>query len=138
MVNGKTPLYLTVLALGLLGAALMLFQPYSADWPGTGYTEPARRYIRAAMHQDSGQLMRLSVSSGPVAWALDAGRVHRDSLGLWERRIRAFTGERHGDTAEVYVYPQGDSCGEDPIVFRFVGTGKSARVVAASSTCWGR
>jgi hypothetical protein len=137
MVNGKMPLYLTVLALGLLGAALMVFQPYSADFPGTGYAEPARQYIRAAMHQDSTKLTRLSVSSGPVAWALDAGRAHGDSLALWERHIQAWIGERHGDTAEVFVYPPGKSCGEDPIVFRFVGTGRSARVLAASSTCWG-
>jgi hypothetical protein len=136
MVNGKVPLYLTLLALGLFGTALMLFQPYSADWPGTGYTEPARQYIRAALHQDSTRLVRLSASAGPVGWALDAGRAHRDSLALWGRRIQAFTGERHGDTAVVYVYPPEDACHEAPIVFRFVGTGRSARVLAASSTCF--
>jgi hypothetical protein len=137
MVNGKKPLYLTMLALGILGAALILFQPYSADWPGTAYAEPARRYIRAALHQDSTELMRLSVSRAPVAWALNAGRAHRDSLELWARRIQAWTGEVRGDTAEVFVYPPGDACGEDPIAFRFVGAGSNARVLAANSTCWG-
>jgi hypothetical protein len=137
MVNGKKPLYFTMLALGVLGAALILLQPYSADWPGTAYAGPARRYIRAALRQDSAELMRLSVSRAPVTWALNAGRAHRDSLELWERRIQAWTGEVRGDTAEVFVYPPGDACHEDPIVFRFVGAGSNARVLAASSTCWG-
>jgi hypothetical protein len=136
MVNGKTPFYLTLLALALLGGALLLFQPYSADWPGTGYTEPARQYIRAALHQDSTRLVRLSASGGPVSWALDAGRAHRDSLALWGRHIEAWIGERHGDTAVVFVYPPSDGCGKSPIVFRFIGTGKSARVLTASSRCF--
>jgi hypothetical protein len=41
MVNGKTPLYLTLASLALFGAAMLLRQPYSADWPGTAYAEPA-------------------------------------------------------------------------------------------------
>ena len=61
------PLLLTVVALSLLGAGLLLLQPYSADWPGTSYAEPARRYIRAALRQDSAELSRLSVSGAPVA-----------------------------------------------------------------------
>jgi hypothetical protein len=138
MVNGKMAPYLTALALGLLGAALLLFQPYSADWPGTTYAEPARRYIRAALRQDSAELRRLSVSGAPVKWALNAAQAHRDSLALWERHITAWTGELRGDTAEVFVYPPGDACDENPIVFRFVGTGGSARVLGARSTCWGR
>jgi len=130
-------LWLTALALGVLGAALILLQPYSADWPGAAYAEPARRYIRAALRQDSATLRRLSISAAPVTWALNAARVHPDSLGLWGRRIQAWTGELRVDTAEVFVYPPGDACGEDPIVFRFVGTGSNARVLTASSTCWG-
>jgi hypothetical protein len=135
MVNGKIPLYLTVLVMALLAAALLTFQPYSADWPGTGYTKPARRYIRAAIRQDSVSLVRLSVSVSPVAWALDAARAHPDTLALWGRRVQAWTGERRGDTAEVFVYPMGEACGEAPIVFRFVGSGGNARVLRASSAC---
>lgn len=136
MVNGKLPLYFTTLVLALLGAALLLFQPYTADWPGTAYAEPARQYIRAALRQDSTRLVRLSVSPAPVTWALNAARSHRESLALWGSRIQAFTGEVKGDTAEVFVYPPGDGCGEAPIVLRFVGTERDARVLAASSMCW--
>ena len=103
---------------------------------GSGKENPARNYIRAALRQDSIGLARLSTSSGPVIWALEAARAHPDSLALWKHRIRAFTGERRADTAEVFVYPPGTTCGEAPIVFRFVGAGKDARVLHASSTCW--
>jgi hypothetical protein len=137
MVNGKIPLYLTLLVLASLAAALLTFQPYSADWPGTGYTKPAQRYIRAAIRQDSMRLVGLSVSLSPVAWALNAARAHPDTLALWGRRIHAWTGERRGDTAEVFVYPPGDVCGEAPIVLRFVGSGRNARVLRASSACLG-
>jgi hypothetical protein len=83
-------------------------------------------------------LVRLSASPAPVTWALRAARTHGDSLALWGRRIEAWTGELHGDTAEVFVYPQGQHCDEAPIVFRFVGTGRDARVVQASSACLDR
>jgi hypothetical protein len=138
MTNGKMPLYLTALALGLLAAALLVLQPYSADWPGTEYAKLARQYIRAGLRQDSAALVRLSASTAAVRWALDAGRVHRDSLKLWQRRIQAWTGERRGDTAEVFVYAAGDECGDAPIVLRLVGTGGGIRVFRASSTCWHR
>ena len=96
----------------LLGAVILLFQPYSADWPGRAYAKPARHYIQAALRRDSLSLMRQSLSSVPVAWAFDA--------------------------AEVFVYPPGHECGEAPIVFRFVGTGEKVRVLQASSNCIGR
>jgi hypothetical protein len=134
-VNGKTPLYATLVAAALLAAVLLGFQPYSADWPGTGYTKPAQRYIRAAMHQDSADLVQLSTSMSPVLWALEAARAHPETLALWGRRVRAWTGERRGDTAEVFVYPDAEVCGEAPIVLRFVGSGSKARVFRASSAC---
>ena len=107
------PLYLTAVVLGLLGAALVVLQPYTADWPGTEYAKPARQYIRAALRQDSAALARLSASATAVSWGLDAGRAHGDLLGLWRGR------------------------GEAPIVLRFVGSGGgNARVWQAGSTCW--
>lgn len=136
MVNGKAPLYLSALVLGVLAATLFVVQPYTADWPGTDYAGPARDYIRAALRQDSVGLARLSTSAAPVIWALRAARAHPDSLALWKHRIQAYTGERRADTAEVFVYPRGATCGEAPIVFRFVGAGRDARVLHASSTCW--
>ncbi len=49
----------------------------------------------------------------------------------------AFTGEIRGDTAEVFVYPQTEDCGDAPIVLRFLGSGRDARVLRASSACLG-
>jgi hypothetical protein len=138
MVNGKTPLYLTLASLALFGAAMLLRQPYSADWPGTAYAEPAQRYIRAALRGDSVRLASLSATSAPVRWALAAARTHRGSLELWGHRIQAWTGERRGDTTEVFVYPPGPRCDESPIVLRFVGGGPRARVLHASSDCLDR
>lgn len=135
MVNGKTPLLLTLLAAGLLAATLLIIQPYSADWPGRAYAKPAQRYIQAALRQDSVRLARLSATRTPVIWALDAARSHHQSLELWAGRTQAWTGARSGDTTEVFLYPSGETCSEAPILFRFVGSGSDARVLSASSSC---
>jgi hypothetical protein len=131
--NGKIPLYLSLAVLALFVLAMLAVQPYSADWPGEAYAPPARRYIQAAARQDSLMLRRLSVSPAPVAWALEEGRSHR--LEPWLHRVEVWTGERRGDTAEVFVYPSDRACEASPIVFRFVGTGSDAKVVEAASTC---
>jgi len=136
MVNGKTPLYLTVLAAVLLGGAILLFQPYSADFPGTAYAKPARRYLQAAIRQDSVSLSRLSASGAPVTWALGAARIHPDSLAAWAGRTSAWTGVRRGDTTDVLIFPDRDPCSNAPIVLRFVGAGEEARVAKASSACF--
>jgi hypothetical protein len=135
MVNGKMPLYLTLLLAALSVAAVLTFQPYSADFPVTAYAKPAQRYIRAALRQDSVGLTRLSASVSPVAWALEAARKHPDSLAAWAIHPQAWTGERRGDTAEVFLYPDREPCSQVPIVLRFVGSGKNVRVLAASSAC---
>jgi hypothetical protein len=135
LVNGKAPLHLTLLAMALLLAGLLLLQPYTADWPGTSYAAPARSYVRAAIRQDSNQLARMSATPAPVLWALAAARAHPDTLGAWAGRVRAFTGEQRGDTVEVFLYPPGEVCEDAPIAFRFVGSGSAARVVRASSSC---
>ena len=135
MVNGKTPLYLTLLAAAFFVAVLLIVQPYSADWSGNAYAKPAKRYIRAAIRQDSAGLTRLSVSATPVAWALNAARAHPESLALWAGRTQAWTGERRSDTTEVFIYPEGEACGQAPMVLRFVGSGRKARVLRASSAC---
>jgi hypothetical protein len=137
MANDRQPIYGTLVFLGILLVALVVIQPYSADWPGSRYTGPARRYIRAAMRQDSATLVRLSTSESPVRWALAAARRHPDILMLWEGRIEAFTGERRGDTTEVFVYPYPiyRACKEEPITLRFVGSGTGSKVLEASSPC---
>lgn len=136
MVNGKTPFYLTLLAMAVLGAGVLWFQPYSAEWPGTGYTKPAQRYLRAAIRQDSSALTRLSASTTPVAWALTAARTHRGSLEAWAHDAQAWVGTRQADTAEVFVFnASSEVCPRTPIMLMFVGSGDHARVLRASSAC---
>ena len=136
MVNGKAPFYLTVVAAVLLAAVLLLVQPYSADFPGTAYAKPARRYLQAAIRQDSVSLSQLSSSAAPVAWALETARIHPDSLAAWAGRTHARTGVRRGDTTDVFVFPAGEPCRQAPIVLRFVGAGDDAKVLDASSACF--
>jgi hypothetical protein len=50
--------------------------------------------------------------------------------------MQAWTGERRGDTAQVFVYPDGNKCETAPIVLQLVGDDGRARVLRASSTCW--
>jgi hypothetical protein len=137
MATDRRPLYGTLIFLGILLTALFVLQPYSADWP-SAYSEPARRYIRAAIRQDSTTLTRLSTSESPVRWALAAARRHPERLTIWKGRIEAWTGERRGDTTEVFVYPSGWVCQEEPIVLRFVSSGTAPKVVDASSECLDR
>jgi hypothetical protein len=137
MATDRRPLYTTLIFLGILLTALFVLQPYSADWP-SAYSEPARRYIRAAIRQDSAALTRLSTSESPVRWALAAARRHPERLTIWKGRIEAWTGERRGDTTEVFVYPSGWACDQEPIVLRFVSSGAAPKVVEASSECLDR
>jgi hypothetical protein len=133
--NGKMPLILTVAAAAAFVVVLLMVQPYSAEPSGGIYAKPAKRYINAALRQDSVKLARLSVNSAPVAWALDAARLHRESLVLWTGRTQARTGPRSGDTIEVFLYPSSDACSEAPIHFQFIGSGLDTRVLSARSSC---
>ncbi len=135
MVNGRTPWFLVLLMAALLIGVLLTLQPYSADWPGTAYAEPARRYLRAAIARDSLALLAASASTAPVAWALHVARAHPDTLALWARRVQAWTGERRGDTTEVFVYPPSRTCADAPIAIWFVDAGGPPRVLRASSAC---
>ncbi|HEY8258757.1 MAG TPA: hypothetical protein VIG08_13955 [Gemmatimonadales bacterium] len=135
MVNGKTPLYLTVVAAILIGTAVLLLQPYSADFPGTAYAKPARTYLRAGIRQDSLGLDRISGSAAAVEWALHVARTHPDSLAAWSGRTSTYIAGHRGDTVEVLVYPVQEPCSDVPIVLHFVGSGRKARVVEASSAC---
>ena len=133
--NGRTSAWLTIAIVTILALLVLALQPYSADWPGHAFARPARRYIDAAIRQDSVALLRRSTSLTPVAWALSAARNHPDSLLLWGRGAETWTGERRGDTTEVFLFPAGHGCAEEPIVFRFVGAGDEARVLGARSAC---
>ncbi len=135
MVNGKTPLYLTIVALILIGGAVLLVQPYSADFPGTDYAPAVRRYVRAALRQDSAALQAVSASPTAVEWGLEVGRTHPDSLAAWAGPTNTYVTARHADTAEVLVYPVADPCSNVPIALTLVGSRSHARVVGASSAC---
>jgi hypothetical protein len=135
MVNGKMPLIVTLLAAAVLGAAVLVLQPYSADFPGTAFAKPARRYIQAALAQDSLALTRLSASPTPVRWALHAARTRPESLAAWAGHVEAWTGERMGDTTQVLVFASGERCSHVPIVLRFVGSAGHVKVAEAGSAC---
>ncbi len=129
------PLILTAIGGMFILAVLLIVQPYSADGSGGIYAKPAKRYIRAALRQDSVKLARMSASSAPVVWALGAARLHRESLALWTGRTKARTGPRSGDTIQVFLYPSSDVCNEAPIRFEFIEAGGHARVLSVSSSC---
>jgi hypothetical protein len=135
MTDGKTPLYLTVVVLVLIGAAVLVVQPYSADFPGTEYAQPARRYLRVALRPDSTALRAVSGSHAAVAWALGVARAHPDALAAWAGPTHTYVTARRADTAEVLVYPEAEPCRTMPITLTFIGTPGHARVVNASSTC---
>jgi hypothetical protein len=134
--NGRTPLYLTLLGVALLVAGLVIFQPYSVVSPWSVYTKPAQRFLQAAVRRDSLALTRQSASTAPVVWALTAARTHPDSLAVWARNARASSGGRWGDTADVLLSTSTEVCDEHPIWIRFVGSGDNARVLRASSACF--
>jgi hypothetical protein len=136
MINGHMPVYLTAAGLAALGFGALVWQPYSADFPGTEYSKPIRGYIHAAAHQDSVGLVRLSASTAAVTWGLAAGRAHHGSLAHWERSMQAWAGRQQGDTAQVFVFSDGTMCQNAPIELQLVGRDGAARVVQATSSCW--
>src|SRR4029079_7930942 len=138
MINANMPVYLTAVGLAALGFGALVWQPYSADFPGTQYSKPIRGYIHAAAHQDSAALVRLSASPAAVTWGLTTGRAHRGSLAHWERSMQAWAGQQRGDTAQVFVFSGGTVCQNAPIELRLVGSDGAARVVTESSSCWSR
>jgi hypothetical protein len=133
MPDDKKALVLTILLAGLFLGLLLLVQPYTAV--GGPFTKPAQRYVRAALRGDSVKLAALSASTEPVAWALTAGRSHRESLAYWSGGSWTSTGVRSGDTVEIFLYPAGEQCSQAPIILHFVGSGGNAKVVSAASSC---
>jgi len=134
--NGKTPLYLTLLAAAMFVTAVLIFQPYSVRSPWSVYTGPAQRYLQAALRRDSLALVEQSTSSAPVEWGLRAARMYPESLAVWAREAQVWTGGRWADTAEVLLSTSSDVCSRHPIWLRFVGTGDRAKVLRAWSACF--
>ena len=134
MVNGKVPLYLTLLAGVLCVAALWFLQPYTVRSPWDAYTKPAQLFLETALKRDSVALSRQSGSIAPVVWALEAARTRPESLKAVARDAEAQTGQRRGDTADVLL--SAEACSRHPIWLRFVGSGERMKVLRASSACF--
>ncbi len=138
--NDKAPIYVTLAGAAVLVLFLLLVQPYSATSgppsPWDVYTQPARRFLEAALRRDSLELSRQSVSSGPVAWGLAAARRYPDSLAVWARELQVWSGVRRGDTAEVLFHTSTAVCDERPIWLRFLGDSGQFKVVEAGSACF--
>jgi hypothetical protein len=135
MHDDKAPLYLWLVAAAVLATAVLTLQPYSAEPVGKGFGKPAERFVRAALAQDSVALARLSATDRPVTWALAVARRAPGSLAAWAHHTQAWTGERRGDTTQVFLYSRAALCDDAPIQFRFVGARSGAKVVGASSAC---
>jgi hypothetical protein len=101
MPNGRAPAGGLVLAPLLAGAILLWLQPYSVISPYRTYTEPARRFLRAALTQDTLELQRQAAATQPVHWALEAADGDPNALAIWARLSRPYSGRRHGDTTTV-------------------------------------
>jgi hypothetical protein len=142
IVNGRMPLYLTILLAAVFGTVMLLVQPYSwragaessSRWEA--YLEPARRFLQAAVRKDSLALVQQSTNAEPVAWALAAARRQPDSLRIWAREAWVWTGSSHGDTTEVLYSAHTSVCPDQPIWLRFVGPREDAKVVEAGSACF--
>jgi hypothetical protein len=138
--NDKTPLLISLIAAAILATALLVFQPYSlrsgSPSPWQAYTRPAQQYLTAALKNDSLELVEQSASMAPVVWSLAAARRFPESLAVWAREAKVWTGFRRGDTAEVLLQTETDVCSEHPIWLRFVGKGDQVKVVEAGSGCF--
>ena len=133
MTNGTIPLYLTLLAAVVFGAALLAVQPYSVTSPWHNYDRPARLYLLAAARHDSLALTRHASTEEAVRWAMEAGRTQPDSVALWAGEAEAWAGNRRGETTEVFLNTRASiACN---LVLRFVGSGTDVKISRASSSC---
>ena len=136
MMNGRARVARLVLAALVVMAAVLWLQPYSIFSPYRAYTEPARRFLRAALAQDSLELQRRAISPHAVQWALDAGRGDRTALAVWARLSRPSSGRRHGDTTTVVFQTSTRVCYLRPVAMTFVEAAPEPRVLMASSSCF--
>lgn len=120
----------------LAGAGLWWLQPYSVISPYRAYTEPARRFLRAALSQDTLELRRQAASTQPVQWALEAADSDPNALAIWARLSRPHSGRRHGDTTTVVFQTSTRVCYLRPVTMAFVPGGKGPRLAVASSSCF--
>src|SRR5215211_417069 len=136
MRNGRARVVRLGLALLTLMAAVVWLQPYSVFSPYRAYSDPARRFLRAALAHDSLELRRRAASPQPVQWALQAAQGDRPALTVWARLLRPDIGIRHGDTTTVVFQTSTRVCHLRPVAMTFVRGASGLRVLAASSSCF--
>jgi hypothetical protein len=136
MPDNRVPVVPLALAALLAGAVLLWFQPYSVDSPYQSYVDPARRFLRAALAQDTAGLERQAVSRQPVRWALEAARGDPNALAVWARLSRPYSGRRHGDTTTVVFQTSTSVCYLRPVTMAFVSAANGPRLAMASSSCF--
>ena len=136
MKNGRARAGRLILATLVVIGAVVWLQPYSVFSPYRAYTEPARRFLRAALAQDSVELERRAASRQPVQWALHAGKGDRTALAVWARLLRPYSGRRRGDTTIVVFQTSTRVCYLRPVTMTFVRSTAEPRVLVASSSCF--
>jgi hypothetical protein len=136
MTNGRSRAGVPVLATLLCILAVLLVQPYSFVSPYRAYTEPARRFLRAALAQDSLALRARAAAPQPVRWALRAGQTNPEVLAVWAQLLRPYSGRRRGDTTTIVFQTSTTDCYLRPIAMTFVPGAEGPRVLVASSSCF--
>lgn len=136
MKSGRARAGRLILAIVVVIGGVAWLQPYSVFSPYRAYTEPARRFLRAALAQDSVDLQRRAASRQPVQWALHAGQGDRSALAVWAQLLRPYSGRRHGDTTIVVFQTSTRICYLRPVTMTFVRTAAEPQVLVASSSCF--
>jgi hypothetical protein len=136
MTNGRVRASLLVLATLVAIVGVLWLQPYSVVSPYRVYTEPARRFLRAALAEDSLELVTRAASPQPVQWALRAAHADPRALGVWAQGLRPYSGRRRGDTTMVVFQTSTRVCYLRPIAMTFIREAEGPRVLVASSSCF--
>ena len=136
MKNGWARARRLILAMIAVIAAVVWLQPYSVFSPYRVYTEPARRFLRAALAQDFVELKRRAAARQPVEWGLAAGKGDRSALAIWAKLSRPYSGRRHGDTTTVVFQTSTRVCYLRPVTMTFIRTAADPQVLVASSSCF--
>jgi hypothetical protein len=136
MKNGGTRSGRLIAATVITFATLLWLQPYSVISPYRAFTEPARRFLQAALARDSAELRRRAVSTQPVEWALQASNGDTKALAVWAKLSRPYSGHRHGDTTTVVFQTSTRVCYLRPVAMTFVRGPEGPRVLLASSSCF--
>jgi hypothetical protein len=133
MTDTRISISLTITLLALAAGAVLVIQPYSVQSPWSAFDVPGQRFLTAALRRDSAELSRLSVSSGPVDWAIRTQRDHPHDLSVWAQFARAEAGVVRSDTTRVLFETATAIC---PLLITFVGHEAQARVLQAKPRCY--